>query len=97
MGHNLRRIPREDTTGESPRTLRSPVRLPAVERASVRRQRAADGGVDHVDAHRTVLLCAGPWAKAGYVSHRNASFPGLLKTVFRLLRLPLEVAPEGPI
>ena len=46
------------------------------------------GGVDHVDAHRTVLLCAGPWAKAGYVSHRNASFPGLLKTVFRLLRVP---------
>jgi YVTN family beta-propeller protein len=45
-------------------------------------------GVDHVDAHRTVLLCAGPWAKPGYVSHRNASFPALLKTVFRLLRLP---------
>jgi YVTN family beta-propeller protein len=46
------------------------------------------GGVDHVDAHRTVLLCAGPWAKPGYVSHRNVSFPGLLKTVFRLLQLP---------
>jgi hypothetical protein len=46
------------------------------------------GGVDHVDAHRTVLLCAGPWAKAGYVSHRNVSFPGLLKTIFRLLQLP---------
>jgi len=46
------------------------------------------GGVDHVDAHRTVLLCAGPWAKPGYVSHRNVSFPGLLKTIFRLLRLP---------
>jgi YVTN family beta-propeller protein len=46
------------------------------------------GGVDHVDAHRTVLLCAGPWAKSGYVSHRNVSFPGLLKTVFRLLQLP---------
>jgi hypothetical protein len=41
-----------------------------------------------VDAHRTVLLCAGPWAKSGYVSHRNVSFPGLLKTVFRLLQLP---------
>jgi hypothetical protein len=48
----------------------------------------AHGGVDHVDAHRTVLLCAGPWAKPGYVSHRNVSFPGLLKTVFRLLQLP---------
>ena len=48
----------------------------------------AHGGVDHIDAHRTVLLCAGPWAKPGYVSHRNVSFPGLLKTVFALLRLP---------
>jgi YVTN family beta-propeller protein len=46
------------------------------------------GGVDHVDSHRTILLCAGPWAKPGYVSHRNVSFPGLLKTVFRLLQLP---------
>jgi YVTN family beta-propeller protein len=48
----------------------------------------AHGGADHIDAHRTVLLCAGPWAKPGYVSHRNASFPALLKTVFRLLHLP---------
>ena len=48
----------------------------------------AQGGVDHIDAHRTVLLCAGPWAKKGYVSHVNTSFPGLLKTVFRLLHLP---------
>ena len=30
------------------------------------------GGVDHIDAHRTVLLCAGPWAKPNYVSHANA-------------------------
>jgi YVTN family beta-propeller protein len=48
----------------------------------------AQGGVDHIDAHRTVLLCAGPWAKKGYVSHMDTSFPGLLKTVFRLLHLP---------
>lgn len=48
----------------------------------------AQGGVDHIDAHRTVLLCAGPWMKRGYVSHVNTSFPGLLKTIFRLLRLP---------
>ena len=48
----------------------------------------AAGGVDHIDAHRTLLLCASPWAKRGYVSHTNTSFPGLLKTIFRLLRLP---------
>ncbi|MEI9975401.1 MAG: hypothetical protein WDO73_27040 [Ignavibacteriota bacterium] len=46
------------------------------------------GGVDHIDAHRTVLLCAGPWMKKRYVSHVNASFPALLKTIFGLLKLP---------
>ena len=48
----------------------------------------AQGGVDHVDSHRTVLLVAGPYAKRGYVAHTNTSFPGLLKTVFRALGLP---------
>lgn len=48
----------------------------------------AQGGVDHVDAHRTLLLCAGPWFRKGYVSHINTSYPGLWKTIFRLLRLP---------
>lgn len=46
------------------------------------------GGVDHIDAHRTVLLAAGPWVKKNYVSHTHSSFPGLLKTIFRLLGLP---------
>jgi YVTN family beta-propeller protein len=46
------------------------------------------GGVDHIDSHRTVLLAAGPWMKKGYVSHVNTSFPGLLKTIFGLLKLP---------
>ena len=48
----------------------------------------AEGGVDHIDAHRTVLLGAGPWFKKNYVSHTNTSFPGLLKTIFRLLHVP---------
>ena len=48
----------------------------------------AQSGVDHIDAQRTVLLCAGPWIKRGYVSHRNSSFPGLLKTIFQLLGIP---------
>jgi YVTN family beta-propeller protein len=48
----------------------------------------SQGGVDHVDSHRTVLLVASPYAKRGYVTHANASFPGLLKTVFRILRIP---------
>jgi YVTN family beta-propeller protein len=48
----------------------------------------AQGGVDHVDSHRTVLLVAGPYARPNYVSRVNSSFPGLLKTVFRLLGIP---------
>ena len=48
----------------------------------------AEGGADHIDAGRTLLLCAGPWAKRNYVSHTNTSIPGLLKTIFRLLRVP---------
>jgi YVTN family beta-propeller protein len=43
---------------------------------------------DHIDAHRTLLMCAGPWCKKDYVSHVNTSFPGLLKTMFRLLHVP---------
>ncbi len=48
----------------------------------------AQDGIDHIDAHRTVLLVAGPSVKRSYVSHTNSSFPGLLKTIFELLRLP---------
>jgi YVTN family beta-propeller protein len=48
----------------------------------------AQSGVDHIDAHRTVLMALGPWIKPHYVSHANTSFPGLLKTIFGLLRIP---------
>ncbi|HTS62190.1 MAG TPA: bifunctional YncE family protein/alkaline phosphatase family protein [Candidatus Acidoferrales bacterium] len=48
----------------------------------------AQSGIDHIDAHRTVLIAAGPWIRHGYISHRNSSFPGLLKTIFRLLGIP---------
>lgn len=46
------------------------------------------GGADHVDAHRTAMLVAGPYAKKGFVSHQNTSFTGMLKTVFRILDMP---------
>ena len=48
----------------------------------------AQGGVDHVDSHRTVMMAVSPYARKNYVSHGNSSFPGLLKTVFRMLGLP---------
>lgn len=48
----------------------------------------AGGGPDHVDSHRIPLLGVGPWFRSNYVSHTNASFPSLLRTVFGLLSLP---------
>ncbi|MCX6621348.1 MAG: hypothetical protein NTY38_09745, partial [Acidobacteria bacterium] len=48
----------------------------------------SQGGVDHVDSHRTVMMVASPYARKNYVSHVHSSFPGLLKTVFRILGLP---------
>jgi YVTN family beta-propeller protein len=49
---------------------------------------AAAGGIDLVDAHRTILLAAGPNVRRDYVSHTNSSFPGLLKTIFEIFRIP---------
>lgn len=51
-------------------------------------EQSGDGGVDHFDARRTILLCAGPWARHNSVSHINTSGPGLWKTIFRLLGVP---------
>jgi hypothetical protein len=48
----------------------------------------AQSGVDHVDAHRSLLLHVGPWAKRGHVSHRQASIASITKTIYRLLGLP---------
>ncbi len=46
------------------------------------------GGVDHVDAHRSVLLMAGPYVKKGYVSHTHANFGAILKTIYNILNVP---------
>jgi hypothetical protein len=48
----------------------------------------AEGGADHIDSHRTVLLAAGPWFRTNYVSHTNGSAPALLRTIFKLLDVP---------
>ncbi len=37
------------------------------------------GGVDHIDAHRSILMMAGPYVKKGYVSHTHANFGAILK------------------
>ncbi len=46
------------------------------------------GGKDHVDAHRSILMMIGPYVKRGYVSHRHASFGSIIRTIFTLLDLP---------
>lgn len=43
------------------------------------------GGVDHVDAHRSMLMMAGPYVKRGYTSHVHANFGSILKTIYNIL------------
>jgi hypothetical protein len=45
----------------------------------------AQGGVDHIDAHRSLLMMAGPYVKPGYVSHRHANFGSVIRTMYHLL------------
>jgi len=46
------------------------------------------GGVDHIDAHRSILMMAGPYVKKGYVSHTHANFGSILKTMYNILNVP---------
>jgi aromatic ring-cleaving dioxygenase len=46
------------------------------------------GGVDHVDAHRSILMMAGPYVKKGYVSHVHSNFGSILKTIYNILNVP---------
>jgi hypothetical protein len=48
----------------------------------------AQGGVDSVDAHRSVLMVISPWTKRGYVSRRHADISSIHHGVFRLFRMP---------
>jgi len=45
----------------------------------------SQSGVDHVDAHRSVLLIMSPWVKPGYISHRHSSMVSIQKTIYELL------------
>ena len=46
------------------------------------------GGVDHLDAHRSVLMLAGPYVKHGYTSHQHANFGSILKMIYNILDVP---------
>jgi YVTN family beta-propeller protein len=45
-------------------------------------------GVDHVDAHRSLLLIISPYAKKNHVSHSHSSFGSIIKTCWHVLGLP---------
>ena len=46
------------------------------------------GEPDHVDAQRSVLLCISPWAKRGYVSHRQTTIVSMHRTLYEIMGLP---------
>jgi len=48
----------------------------------------AQGGRDHVDAHRSILMVISPYAKKNYVSHRHTSFGSIFKTFWNVLGIP---------
>lgn len=46
------------------------------------------GGVDHIDAHRSILMMAGPFVKKNYVSKTHANFGSILKVIYNVLGVP---------
>jgi hypothetical protein len=46
------------------------------------------GGVDHIDAHRSPLLVISPWMKKNYVGHEHYSFGSVFKTFWNILGMP---------
>ena len=45
------------------------------------------GDGDHVDRHRSFVLCISPWAKKHYVAHQHTSIMSIIKTIYRLFGL----------
>ena len=48
----------------------------------------AQGGVDHVDAHRSLLMVISPYAKKDFVGHTHTSFGSIFKTFWNILGIP---------
>ena len=46
------------------------------------------GGVDHIDAHRSLLMMAGPYVKRNYTSSTHANFGSILKVIYNILDVP---------
>jgi YVTN family beta-propeller protein len=47
----------------------------------------AQDGLDHVDAHRSILMVFSPWVKPGSVSHQHTSMGSITRTINELLGL----------
>jgi len=45
------------------------------------------GGSDHIDAHRSILMMEGPYVKKGFVSHTHANFGSILKSIYNILNV----------
>jgi len=48
----------------------------------------AQGGRDHVEAHRSIFMLISPHVKADYVSHTLSSFGTIMRMIFTLLDMP---------
>ena len=48
----------------------------------------SQGGVDHVDAHRSLLMVVSPYAKKRYAGPVHYSFGSIFKTMWHTLGLP---------
>ena len=48
----------------------------------------AQGGRDHVDAHRSLLMVISPFASRGHVSHLHTSMASILRTFDLIFGLP---------
>lgn len=48
----------------------------------------SQGGVDHVDAHRSLLMVISPYAKKRYAGHVHYSFGSIFKTIWNSLGIP---------
>lgn len=48
----------------------------------------SQNGVDHIDAHRSILMMISPWVKRKHVSHMHYSFGSMFKTMWNVLGTP---------
>jgi YVTN family beta-propeller protein len=48
----------------------------------------AQGGVDSIDAHRSILMLISPWTRPGFVSHRHADLSSIHRLIFGQFCIP---------